>query len=104
MNATTIGFDVAKGVIQIHGVDAAGMVALRKRLWRKGALSFLAGLKPCLVGIEACGGAHYWARELTSFGHQVRRRCGGDLRGGEPAAHALCASQKPGGAGPGAGL
>jgi len=72
MNVTTIGFDIAKGVIQIHGVDAAGLVTLRKRLSRKGALSFFARLKPCLIGMEACGGAHYWARELASFGHQVR--------------------------------
>ena len=72
MNVTTIGFDIAKGVIQVHGVDAAGMVALRKRMSRKGALSFFAGVKPCLVGMEACGGAHHWARELTALGHQVK--------------------------------
>jgi transposase len=72
MNVTTIGFDIAKGVIQIHGVDAAGLVTVRKRLSRAGALSFFARLESCLVGMEACGGAHYWARELTSFGHRVR--------------------------------
>jgi transposase len=72
MNVTTIGFDIAKGVIQLHGVDADGAVTLRKRLSRAGALKFLASLEPCLVGMEACGGAHYWARELQGFGHTVR--------------------------------
>jgi transposase len=72
MDVTTIGFDIAKGVIQVHGVDAAGAVTLRKRLSRSGTLGFFARLKPCLIGMEACGGAHYWARELSSFGHQVR--------------------------------
>lgn len=72
MKVTTIGFDIAKGVIQVHGVDAAGGVTLRKRLSRAGALKFFASLEPCLIGVEACGGAHYWARELASFGHAVR--------------------------------
>lgn len=72
MNVTTIGFDIAKGVIQIHGVDAAGVVTVRKRMSRAGTLSFFARLEPCLVGMEACGGAHYWGRELASFGHTVR--------------------------------
>ena len=72
MNVTTIGFDIAKGVIQIHGVDAVGSVTLRKRMSRAGALKFFGGLKPCLIGMEACGGAHFWARELAGFGHTVR--------------------------------
>ena len=72
MNIITSGFDIAKGVIQIHGVDASGVVTARKRLSRSGALSFFARQKPCLVGMEACGGAHYWARELASLGHTVR--------------------------------
>jgi len=72
MNVTTIGFDIAKGVIQLHGVDAAGAVTLRKRLSRAGALKFFASLAPCLVGMEACAGAHFWARELQGFGHTVR--------------------------------
>ena len=55
MNVTTIGFDIAKGVIQVHGVDAAGTVTLRKRMSRAGALKFFGGLKPCLIGMEACG-------------------------------------------------
>ncbi len=72
MNVTTIGFDIAKGVIQVHGVDASGTVTLRKRMSRAGALKFFGGLKPCLIGMEACGGAHFWARELAAFGHTVR--------------------------------
>jgi transposase len=72
MNVTTIGFDIAKGVIQIHGVDAAGIVTLRKRTSRAGVLKVFSGLNPCLVGMEACGGAHFWARELTALGHTVR--------------------------------
>jgi transposase len=72
MNIITIGFDIAKGVIQVHGVDGLGVVGLRKRMSRAGALSFFAQLAPCLVGMEACGGAHHWARELAAFGHTVR--------------------------------
>ncbi len=72
MNATTISFDIAKGVIQLHGVDASFAVTPRKRLSRTGARKFFASLRPCLVGMEACGGARYWARELASFGHTAR--------------------------------
>jgi transposase len=72
MEVCTIGFDIAKGVIQLHGVDGAGVVVLRKRLSRAAALKFMAGLAPCLVGMEACGGAHEWGRVLTGFGHWVR--------------------------------
>jgi transposase len=72
MNIITIGFDIAKGVIQVHGVDGLGVVGLRKRMSRAGVLSFFAQLEPCLVGMEACGGAHHWARELAAFGHTVR--------------------------------
>jgi transposase len=72
MEVCTIGFDIAKGVFQIHGVDAVGAVTVRKRLSRAGALSFFAKLPPCLIGMEACGGAHHWARALASFGHSVR--------------------------------
>jgi hypothetical protein len=72
MNATTISFDIAKGVIQLHGVDACFAVTPRKRLSRTGARKFFASLPPCLVGMEACGGARYWARELASFGHTAR--------------------------------
>lgn len=72
MQVTTIGFDIAKSVIQIHGVDAEGAVALRKRMTRAGTVQFFSRLPPCLVGMEACGGAHQWARELAAFGHDVR--------------------------------
>lgn len=72
MNVTTIGFDIAKGVIQIHGVDACGAVVVRKRMSRAGTLSFFSRLQRCLVGMEACGGAHQWARDLAAFGHEVR--------------------------------
>lgn len=64
MNATTIGLDIAKNVFQVHGVDRAGKTVLRKQLKRKEVLAFFANLPVALVGIEACAGAHYWAREL----------------------------------------
>src|SRR6056297_463644 len=69
---TTIGIDLAKTVFQIHGVDLDGVVILRRKLRRNQVLDFFAGLKPCLVGMEACAGAHYWARELQALGHEVR--------------------------------
>jgi transposase len=72
MQVTTIGLDIAKNVFQVHGVDARGKAVLRKRLARAKVLRFFANLPPCLIGLEACGGAHYWARELTRLGHEVR--------------------------------
>jgi transposase len=69
---TTIGVDLAKKVFQIHGVDAQGKVVVARQLRRKQVLSFFADLPPCLVGMEACGSAHYWARELTRLGHTVK--------------------------------
>jgi transposase len=69
---TTIGLDLAKNVFQVHGVDAAGKVLVRKQLRRAEVVRFFAGLLPCLVGMEACGTAHHWARELTKLGHTVR--------------------------------
>lgn len=72
MKITTIGIDLAKSVFQIHGVDTHGKAVLRKQLKRKELRPFFAQLPPCLVGMEACGSAHYWARELKSFGHEVR--------------------------------
>ena len=68
----TIGLDLAKNVFQLHGVDADGNVALRKKLRRGAVLGFLRSLPPCLVGMEACATAHYWAREIQSLGHEVR--------------------------------
>jgi len=69
---STIGLDIAKSVFQLHGVGAAGQVALRRQLRRSEVLKFFGKLEPCLVGIEACAGAHYWAREITALGHDVR--------------------------------
>ena len=69
---TTIGLDLAKAVFQVHGVDAAGAVRLRRAVRRKQVLAFFAKLPPCLVGIEACATAHYWAREIAKLGHDVR--------------------------------
>ena len=72
MQITTIGLDIAKNVFQVHGIDAAEKVVVRKQLRRSQVLKFLASLPPCLVGMEACATAHYWARELTKLGHEVR--------------------------------
>jgi transposase len=72
MKITTIGLDLAKSVFQVHGVDAEGNVTVRRRLRRKEALLFSGGLEPCLVGLEACGSGHFWARELAALGHDVR--------------------------------
>ena len=69
---TRIGIDVAKQVFQLHGVDAQGQTVLRRRLSRPQLRPFVAQLPPCLIGMEACGSAHYWARELTLLGHDVR--------------------------------
>ncbi len=69
---TTIGLDLAKNVFQIHAADSEGNPVLKKRLRRGQLLGFFAELEPCLVGMEACGSAHYWARELQSLGHEVR--------------------------------
>ena len=68
----TIGLDIAKSVFQVHGVDAEGAVVIRQKLPRARLLSFFAKLDPCLVGIEACGASHHWARELTRLGHEAR--------------------------------
>ena len=72
MQVTTIGLDLAKNVFQVHGVDAEGKVVVRRKLRRAKVREFFAGLAPCLVGIEACGTAHFWARELIEMGHQVK--------------------------------
>ena len=72
MKVTTAGIDLAKSVFQVHGVDERGKAVLRKQLRRAEVLPFFARLQPCLVGMEACGGAHYWARKLEEFGHTVR--------------------------------
>src|SRR5205809_5321400 len=69
---TTIGFDIAKSVFQVHGIDAEGKVVLRRQLKRRYVLAFFQKLPPCLVGIEACASAHHWSRELQALGHTVR--------------------------------
>jgi transposase len=72
MQITTIGLDIAKNMFQVHGIDAAEKVIVRKQLRRGQVMKFFAALPPCLVGMEACATAHYWARELTKLGHEVR--------------------------------
>jgi transposase len=72
MHITTIGLDLAKLYFQVHGVDARGKVTLRKQLKRSQVVAFFAQLAPCLVGMEACGGAHFWARKLLELGHTVK--------------------------------
>jgi transposase len=67
MKVTTIGLDLAKNVFQVHGVDERGVAVLRKQLRRDQVLPFFTRLEPCLVGIEACGGAHYWAAKEIAF-------------------------------------
>jgi len=72
MTIITIGIDIAKSVFQLHGVDAAGKVVIRKKLRRSAVLDTLRKLEPCLVGMEACATAHYWAREISALGHDVK--------------------------------
>ncbi|HEY4043164.1 MAG TPA: IS110 family transposase [Rhodopila sp.] len=72
MQMTTIGLDLAKSWFQVHGVDADGKVAVRRKLRRSEVINFFRSLPPCLVGIEACATAHHWARELIALGHEVK--------------------------------
>ena len=72
MKITTIGIDLAKEVFQIHGVDERGKAVERKQLKRKDMAKYFANLEPCLSGMEACGGAHHWARKLSGYGHTVK--------------------------------
>jgi transposase len=67
-----IGFDVAKNVFQVHGVDGSGKEVLRKQLRRSAVEKFFAKLPPCTVGMEACGSAHHWARVIGRHGHEVK--------------------------------
>ena len=69
---STIGLDIAKSVFQVHGVDANGLVVVRRQLKRRYVLAFFEKLGPYLVGIEACASSHYWSRELQALGHNVR--------------------------------
>jgi transposase len=72
MKITTVGIDLAKNVFQVHGVDQRGKLVVERRLKRKQVLVFFAQLPPCLIGMEACGGAHYWARMLQAQGHTIK--------------------------------
>jgi len=72
MKITTIGIDLAKTVFQVHGVNERGKPVLRKQLKRKDVVAYFANLEPCLIGMEACGSAHYWARKLSELGHTMR--------------------------------
>ena len=72
MQITTIGLDLAKNVFQVHAIDASEKVVARKQLKRRQVIAYFKALPPCLVGMEACATAHYWARELTKLGHEVR--------------------------------
>ena len=69
---TTVGLDIAKSVFQVHGVDAAGKVIVRRQLKRRHVLAFFQRLPACVVGIEACATSHHWSRELRALGHTVR--------------------------------
>ena len=109
---TTVGIDLAKNVFSLHGVDAAGKTVLRRTVRRDRLVETVAQLSPCLIGMEACSGAHEWGRRFERHGPhgeadgaQVRRalqeerqerwqRCRGGVRGGEPAEHALCAGEE----------
>ena len=111
MSIITVGLDLAKHVFQVYAVDETGKAIIRKKLRRSEVLEFFQSLSPCLIGMEACGTAHHWARELIKLGHypadagrlcqavrqarQERRpRCGGNLRGGHATDHALCGREK----------
>lgn len=72
MNITTLGIDIAKSIFHLHGTNKQGKLELKKRLRRGQLLTFMQNLPPCLVAMEACGGAHYWARKFQSYGHTVK--------------------------------
>ena len=72
MKFTTIGIDLAKDLFQVHVVDSHGKAVLRKQIRRSEMTKFFVNLPPCLIGMEACGRAHYWARKLSEYGHTVK--------------------------------
>ena len=72
MRITTIGLDLAKNIFQVCGVTADGVIVFNRPVRRAGLLKFFEKLPSCLVGMEACGSSHYWAREITKLGHDVR--------------------------------
>ena len=71
-NVTTVGIDLAKSVFSLHGVDAAGHEVLRRTVRRNQLVAVIAQFPPCVIGMEACSGAHEWARQFTQLGHTVR--------------------------------
>jgi transposase len=117
MKCTRVGLDIAKQVFQVHGVDErGGAVVVGKRLARAKVLEYFAQLPSCVIGIEACGSAHYWARELSKLGHTVklmaaqyvipyRKQGKNDANDAEAiceavgSEHALCGDQERGAAG-----
>ncbi len=72
MDIRTLGIDLAKNLFRVHGVHARGKTIVQRQLRRWQALPFMAQLPSCLVGMEACGVAHYWAREIGKLGHEVK--------------------------------
>ncbi len=72
MQVTTVGVDLAKNVFQVHGIDETGEVVSNRAIRRAQLLAFFEDLPACLVGMEACGSSHYWARQLSALGHEVR--------------------------------
>ena len=106
--ATTIGLYIAKHVFQVHGADGAGHVLFRKRITRAKLLRFLAAQARCVVAMEACASAHYWAREIAKLGHHVRlitpaspeatrccRKLTADLLIADKAFEPICRSSSP---------
>lgn len=72
MKVTTLGIDLAKNVFQLHGVNEYGKTVIKKQIRRDQMAEFFANLPACLIGMEACGSAHHWARKLEGFGHTVK--------------------------------
>jgi transposase len=72
MDVRTLGIDLAKNLFQVHGVDGQGRTIVQRQLRRRQLMPFVAQLQPCPVAMEACGGAHYWAREIARRGHEVK--------------------------------
>jgi transposase len=72
MNVSTVGLDLAKTVFQVHGIDSTGKVIVRRSLRRRQVMHFFGKLEPCLIGMEACGTSHFWAREIAKLGHEVK--------------------------------
>ena len=72
MNVTTVGLDLAKNVFQVHAIDDGGEVIVRRSLRRRQMMPFFGKLEPCLIGMEACGTSHFWAREIAKLGHEVK--------------------------------